>query len=97
VIDTSGVCNAGLENITILIFLAGLLCFTDILKVKHLNNIVSQDHRFIKKITMPMMGFEAFHSASVTLTSIETAHIISKEQFAYNQLPAHQQGIALAV
>jgi putative transposase len=97
VIDTSGVCNAGLENITILIFLAGLLCFIDILKVKHLNNIVAQDHRFIKNITKPMMGFKAFHSASATLTSIETAHMISKGQFAYNQLPAHQQFIALAV
>ena len=96
-IDTSGVCNAGLENITILIFLVGLLCFIDILKVKHLNNIVAQDHRFIKKITMPMMGFEAFHSASVTLTSTETAHMISKGQFANNPLPAHQQFIALAV
>jgi putative transposase len=97
VIDKSGICNAGLENITILIFLAGLLCFTDILKVKHLNNIVAQDHRFIKKITKPMMGFEAFHSASATLASIETAHMISKGQFAYNHLPAHQQCIALAV
>ena len=48
VIDKSGANNAGLENINILIFLAGLLCFIDILKVKYLNNIVEQDHRFIK-------------------------------------------------
>ena len=47
--DKSGAKNAGLENINILIFLAGLLCFIDILKVKSLNNIVEQDHRFIKK------------------------------------------------
>jgi hypothetical protein len=26
-----------------------------------LNNIIEQDHRFIKKITKPMMGFKAFH------------------------------------
>jgi putative transposase len=97
VIDKSGANNAGLENINILIFLAGLLCFIDILKVKYLNNIVEQDHRFIKKITKPMMGFKAFHSASATLAGIETAHMIRKGQFANNQLPAHQQFMALAV
>jgi putative transposase len=97
VIDKSGANNAGLENINILIFLAGLLCFIDILKVKYLNNIVEQDHRFIKKITKPMMGFKAFHSASARLAGIETAHMIRKGQFANNKLPAHQQFMALAV
>ena len=96
VIDQSGANNAGLENINILIFLAGLLCFIDILKVKYLNNIVEQDHRFIKKITKPMMGFKAFHSASATLAGIETAHMIRKGQFTNSQLPAHQQFMALA-
>jgi putative transposase len=89
--------NEGLENINILIFLYGLLCFIDILKVKYLNNIIEQDHRCIKKITKPMMGFKAFHSASATLAGIETAHMIRKRQFANNQLPAYQQFIALAV
>tara|TARA_B110000967_G_C18771966_1_gene503582 strand:- start:238 stop:453 length:216 start_codon:yes stop_codon:yes gene_type:complete len=49
VIDKSGSNNAGLENINILIFLSGLLCFIGIFKVKTLNHIVEQDHRFIKK------------------------------------------------
>jgi putative transposase len=44
-----------------------------------------------------MMGFKAFHFASTTLTGIEAAHMIRKGQFANNQLPAHQQFIALAV
>jgi transposase-like protein len=35
----------------------------EICQVKYLNNI-EQDHRFIKKITKPMMGFKAFHSPS---------------------------------
>jgi len=47
VTDKSGANNAGLENIN-LFFLSGLLCFIDILKVKYLNNIVEQDHHFIK-------------------------------------------------
>jgi putative transposase len=97
VINKSGACNAGLENINILIFLSGLHCFIDIPKVKYFNNIVEQDHRFIKKITKPMMGFKAFRSASATLAGIESAHMIRKGEFANNQLPAHQQFIALVV
>ena len=97
VIDKSGANDAGLENINILFFLAGLYCFIDILKVKYLNNSVEQDHRFIKKITKPMMGFKAFHSARATLAGIETAHMIRKGQLTNNLLPAHQQFMALAV
>jgi len=97
VIDKSGTHDASFENINILIFLSGLLCFIDILKVKYLNNIVEQDHSVIKKITKPMMGFKVFYSGSATLAGIETAHMIKKGQFANNQLPAHQQFMALAV
>ena len=96
VIDKSGANNASLENINSLFFLAGLYCFIDILKVKYLNNSVEQDHRFIKKITKPMMGFKAFHSASATLSGIKVAHMIRKGQFTNNLLPAHQQFMALA-
>ncbi len=48
----------------------------------YLNNIIEQDHRFIKKITRPMKGFKAFHSASATVEGIEVAHMIRKDQFA---------------
>jgi transposase-like protein len=44
--------------------------------------ILEQDHRFIKKITKPMMGFKAFHSAQATIAGIETAHIIRKGQLS---------------
>jgi putative transposase len=54
----------------------------DICQVKYLNNIVEQDHRFIKKITKPMMGFKAFHSAQATIAGIETAHMIRKGQLS---------------
>lgn len=46
------------------------------------DNILEQDHRFIKKITKPHMGFKAFHSASATIAGIEVAHMIRKSQFA---------------
>jgi putative transposase len=64
--------------------------------VKYLNNIVEQDHHFFKKTPKPMMGFKAFHSVSATLAGIETAHMIRKGPFVNNQLPAHQQFMALA-
>lgn len=40
-------------------------------QIKYLNNIVEQDHRFIKKITKSMKGFKAVHSANATLIGIE--------------------------
>ena len=52
----------------------------EIRQVKYLNNIVEQDHRFIKRITRPMLGFKEFHSASVTLRGIELVRMIRKCQ-----------------
>ncbi len=49
-------------------------------QVKYLNNIVEQDHRFVKKITKPMKGFKAFHSAEATLAGIELHHMLRKGQ-----------------
>lgn len=37
---------------------------------KYLNNIIEQDHRFIKRITRATLGFKAEHSASPTLQGI---------------------------
>jgi transposase-like protein len=33
------------------------MSFSEICQVNYLNNEVEQDHRFIKKFTLPMMGF----------------------------------------
>ena len=32
-------------------------------QIKYLNNVVEQDHRFIKRIIAPMLGFQSFLSA----------------------------------
>ena len=56
--DKSGANYAGLENIYTLLMLAGLISFIEIYQVNYLNNLIKQDHRFIKKITKPMMGFK---------------------------------------
>lgn len=52
----------------------------EIRQIKYLNNIVEQDHRFIKKITKPMKGFKSFESASATLDGTELCHMIKKGQ-----------------
>ena len=55
-----------------------ILVIKEILQVKYLNNLIEQDHRFIKKITNPMMGLKAFHLAKTSIDGIETAHMIRK-------------------
>ncbi len=46
-----------------------------ILRVKYLNNVVEQDHCFIKKITRPTLDFKAFHSAAATRVGIKVAQM----------------------
>ena len=36
-------------------------------QIKYLNNVVEQDHRFIKRIIRPMLGFQSFCTAIKTL------------------------------
>ena len=50
-------------------------------QIKYLNNIVEQDHRFIKKIVKPMKGFKSFNSARSTLAGIELHHMLRKGQY----------------
>ena len=45
-----------------------------------LNNIVEQDHRAVKRVTRPMMGFKNFHCAQSLIAGIETMHMIRKGQ-----------------
>ena len=54
-------------------------------QIKYLNNIIEQDHRFIKKITRPMMGFKSFCSAKAILAGIELMHMIRKGQWISSQ------------
>ena len=49
-------------------------------QVKYLNNIVEQDHRGVKRITRPMLGFKAFDAAQSTLVGIELMPMIKKRQ-----------------
>ena len=40
-----------------------------------------QDHRRVKQRAYPMLGFKRFEHAAVTISGIELAHKIKKEQF----------------
>jgi transposase-like protein len=52
----------------------------EIRQIKYLNNIVEQDHRAVKRVARPMLGFKSFRSAVVTLARIELMHMIRKGQ-----------------
>jgi transposase, IS6 family len=49
-------------------------------QVKYLNNIVEQDHRFMKRRVLPMLGFKSFDTATSVLSGVEAMHMIKKEQ-----------------
>ena len=47
---------------------------------KYLNNVVEQDHRFIKKLVNPGNGFQSFYTARRTIIGYETINQIRKGQ-----------------
>jgi transposase-like protein len=49
-------------------------------QVKYLNNIVEQDHRRIKRLIRPGLGFGGFRTARRTLAGIEAMAMIRKGQ-----------------
>jgi putative transposase len=61
-------------------------------QVKYLNNVVEQDHRAIKRVIRPMLGFKSFQSAQSVLAGIELMHMIRKGQF--NMLGSKEMSFA---
>jgi transposase-like protein len=53
---------------------------TELRQSKYLNNEIEQDHRSIKRIVKPMMGFKTFNSARKTLSGIEAMNMMRKGQ-----------------
>jgi putative transposase len=49
-------------------------------QVKYLNNIIEQDHRGVKRMTRPMLGFKSYAAAQATLIGIELTHMLKKGQ-----------------
>ncbi|GGE83844.1 hypothetical protein GCM10008020_30900 [Massilia psychrophila] len=75
--DKSGANKAAIDEIN-----AGRTVLITVRQVKYLNHIVEQDHRAIKRVTKPMLGFKSFRSAGNVLAGVELMHMIRKGQFA---------------
>ncbi len=77
-IDKSGANTAAIESVK------ADACVDILMRQnKYLNNIVEQDHRAIKRITRPMLGFKSFWSARILIAGIETMHMIRKGQMDF--------------
>ena len=80
-------------------FLLSNLCFffITIRQIKYLNNIVEQDHRHIKRIIKPTLGFKSFASAKATIAGIELHHMLKKGQMiGASNMPIWEQFATLA-
>ncbi len=99
--DKSGANKAAIDRINLwlafIFLLTGFFYQILVRQVKYLNNLVEQDHRFIKRIIRPMLGFKSIHSAQATVAGIELHHMLKKKQHANaaNQ-SVHEQFYALA-
>jgi transposase, IS6 family len=49
-------------------------------RVKYLNKVIEQDHRFIKKKVRASQCFKSYHTAERTLEGIEAMHMMRKGQ-----------------
>ena len=54
--------------------------FAKLRQAKYLNNIVEQDHRRIKRLVRPGLGFGSFHTARRTLAGYEIMAMVGKGQ-----------------
>ncbi len=93
-IDQSGANTAGLRQVN-----RDNNTRIKIRQCKYLNNIIEQDHRRIKRLTRPMLGFKNFYAAQRTLAGIEVMAMIKKGQMktgAENEHSFAEQFYALA-
>ena len=49
-------------------------------RVKYLNNVIEQDHRFVRRRWRAAQCFRSFHTAERTLEGIEAMHVMRKGQ-----------------
>ena len=74
-IDKSGANTAAIQSIQ-----ANSGADIELRQNKYLNNIIEQDHRAIKRVVRPMLGFKSFRCARIVIAGIETMHMIRKGQ-----------------
>jgi putative transposase len=70
-------------------------------QLRYLKNLVEQDHRVVKRVTRPMLGFKSFDTTQGTLAGVELMHMIKKGQLGRKEgeesLTPAAQFYALAV
>ena len=60
---------------------AGILAEqVELRQVNYLNSLIEQDHRFLKRLVKPGMGFFSFETAGRTLQGYEVMNMIRKGQ-----------------
>ncbi len=89
-IDKSGANTAGIKAINKMLKGFGCPVPIEMVRRKYLNNIIEQDHRFIKRQIRPMLGFKSFSSAASALAGEELVNMIRKGQFTPGLRPFQQ-------
>jgi putative transposase len=73
---------------------------TDHAKFVICDHTIEQDHRAVKRVTRPILGFKSFVAAQDTLVGIELMHMIEKRQLVVEEgaegLTAAEQFYSLA-
>jgi transposase-like protein len=76
------------------------LTLTDQAKFVICNHTIEQDHRGVKRVTRPMLGFKSFQAAQGTIAGVELMHMLKKRQriieAGEENLTAAEQFYALA-
>jgi transposase-like protein len=80
-IDKSGANKAAIES-----YNTEHQAAVEIRQVKYLNNILEQDHRAVKRVARPTLGFKSFRSATATVAGVELMHMIRKGQLRDEQI-----------
>jgi putative transposase len=81
VIDKSAANTEGIKDISRILKRFGCPVPIEMVRIRYLNNLVEQDHRFIKRRVKPMLSFNSFKSAASTSAGIELVNMIRKGQF----------------
>ena len=76
-IDKNGANTAAIEGIR-----ADSGADIELRQSEYLNNLIERDHRAVKRIVRPMLGFKNFRCARAVIAGIETMHVIKKGQLA---------------
>ena len=81
-VDKSGANEAALITLNCMLYLMGIWLenWIEIRQNKYLNNMIEQDHRRIKRLVNPMIGFKSWSSMESTIAGYEMVQMMRKGQ-----------------